>query len=71
MRNLRSSLRSLTNDSLGAGKSEGTYTLNGHILTLKFSDGRVERRTFAYMDKERNPDTIYLNGYRYLRNVIQ
>ena len=44
----------------------GTYTLDGYTLTLKYGDGRIERRAFAYMDTDGTKDAFYLNGSPYL-----
>jgi hypothetical protein len=48
-------------------ESDGTYTIDGYTLTLRFKDGRVERRAFSFMDPK-DKDAIYLNGSAYLKD---
>lgn len=45
---------------------DGTYTIDGYTLTLRYKDGRVERRAFSFMDAK-DKDAIYLNGSAYLK----
>lgn len=45
--------------------SEGTYTIDNYTLTLRYSNGYVERRFFAYMDADKKT-AIYINGSAYL-----
>jgi len=44
----------------------GTYKLDGYVLTLRYNDGRVDRRSFVWMD-EKKRDAFYLNGSAYLQ----
>jgi hypothetical protein len=46
--------------------NRGQYTLSGYTLTLKFADGRVEKRAFAFMDPKTDRTAAYLNGSPYL-----
>jgi hypothetical protein len=45
--------------------NEGTYTIDGYTLTLRYSNGVVERRSFAFMDAKEK-DAIYINSSAYL-----
>lgn len=47
--------------------TDGTYSLSGYTMTLKYNDGRVERKAFAFMDKDGNKKAIYLDGSPYLK----
>ncbi|MBC8140402.1 MAG: hypothetical protein H7Y38_03060 [Armatimonadetes bacterium] len=47
--------------------TDGTYTLSGYTMTLKYNDGRVERKAFAFMDKDGKKDALYLDGSPYLK----
>lgn len=47
-------------------KTDGTYSLNGYTLTLKYGDGRIERKAFAFMDNDGKKDAFHLNGTPYL-----
>ncbi|MBC8138365.1 MAG: hypothetical protein H8F28_21005, partial [Fibrella sp.] len=46
--------------------TDGTYVLDGYTLTLKYRDGRVERKAFAFMEKGEK-DSLYLDGSPYLK----
>lgn len=47
--------------------NSGTYTLDGYTLTLKYSNGRVIKYAFAYMDPQTKRDAAYFNGSAYLK----
>jgi hypothetical protein len=46
-------------------RSAGRYRLDGSLLELRYDDGQVERRQFAFSTAKK--DWIYLNGQRLLR----
>lgn len=48
-------------------ETDGTYTLDGYTLTLKFRDGHGERKAFAFMDNDGTKDAFHLNGSPYLK----
>lgn len=48
-------------------RSQGTYTLNGYTLTLKYDDGTVVRRSFVFMDTNGKQGGMYLDGVPYPR----
>ncbi|MBC8140401.1 MAG: hypothetical protein H7Y38_03055 [Armatimonadetes bacterium] len=55
-----------TTASSRSGK-EGTYVLDGYMLVMKFSDGRVERRAFVFMDTDGKRDGFYVDGTPYTK----
>lgn len=46
---------------------DGTYRINGYAIEFRYTDGRVDRRSFVFMD-EKKKDAIYLNGTVYLKD---
>ncbi|MBC8138461.1 MAG: hypothetical protein H8F28_21485, partial [Fibrella sp.] len=55
-----------TTVSSRSGK-QGTYTISDYILTMKFNDGRVQRRAFMFMDSKDKKDGMYLDGTPYTK----
>ena len=56
--------------SVTAGSSRkyaGTYRLNGYTAELRYNDGKIERRSFVFMDKKKK-DALYLDGTPYLKD---
>ncbi|MBC8137254.1 MAG: hypothetical protein H8F28_15345, partial [Fibrella sp.] len=47
--------------------SQGTYTLSGYTLTLKYDDETVVRRAFVFMDTTGKQGGMYLDGIPYPR----
>ena len=47
--------------------TDGIYTLSAYTLILKYKDGRVEKKAFAFMDKDGDKDALYLDGSAYLK----
>lgn len=45
--------------------SSGTYVLDGYTLELRWSNKRVERRGFVWLN-QKEKDSIYINGTVYL-----
>jgi len=45
--------------------SDGTYHIDGYTIEFRYNDGRIDRRSFIYMDDKK--DAFYLNGSTYLK----
>ena len=56
-----------TSSVVGSAKDySGTYKFDGYTLELRYNDGRIERKSFAYMDWKKK-ESFYLNGVAYLK----
>jgi hypothetical protein len=51
--------------SHGSQESDGTYSIKGPVLEMKYSDGRVVRSSLFYADK--NKKIIFINGVQLMR----